>query len=85
MSYFYELYVCEPGDESYPANASSSTYDSLLLNKGDTTRILQQRVIASATSSGRLGEYCFGVDGGVPYLYYCVENDSWVRVGFSSW
>lgn len=58
-----------------PSDASSS----FMAVNGTTILLNTQRVPANASDTGIAGEICFGVSGGVCYIYYCVSNNTWVR------
>jgi hypothetical protein len=72
------LYVSDNFD-----NTSSSAGTFLSLG-GDTFRIVTKRTISASTNTGFQGELCLGVSGGVNYLYYCVSDNNWQRIPFTT-
>ena len=66
---------------SYSPSDSSSSYIAI---NGTTILLNTQRVPLSASDTGVAGEVCFGVSGGVCYIYYCVIDNAWVRAALST-
>lgn len=69
-------------DDNY--DNCSSSQDTGLIIGGDTIRISTQRTPAS-NGLGNAGEFSFGVSGGTCYLYYCVSDNNWQRMPFSTY
>lgn len=68
-----------------PVDTSSSEGNFLGVD-GDTIRVAKNRVISSSSATGYKGELCVGYDEGAStwYLYYCKEDNTWIRMAFSS-
>jgi len=64
-----------------PVSTSSSYYYQ---SDGDTIRLSSSRVPSSSSATGYPGEFCFGTNSGVTYLYYCVSSNNWQQVALSS-
>lgn len=50
---------------------------------GDTLRIITRKAPAS-NAAGTAGDVCIGEAGGTHYLYYCIANNNWGRVAFTT-
>ena len=61
----------------------AGTATSLFAIDGDTMRIVGTRTPAS-NAAGTAGDFCFGTDSGTTYLYYCIANGNWGRVGLTT-
>lgn len=72
------------GTEYTDGSANSNSNNYFICNTGDTNRIVTQRVPVSSTDNGLIGEYCFGIDDTITYLYYCNSSNNWVRIAMSS-
>ena len=59
---------------------SSSTNENFIGMDSDTIRITTQRTISSPTATGYAGEFCFGSELGITYLYFCTSTNTWVRI-----
>ena len=77
---------------SYTAdNTFSSTYTpsdstvSFVQIVGTTLNISDERVITNSNDTGTKGEICWGISSGTPYLYLCIDTDTWVRTALSTW
>ena len=52
---------------------------------GTTLNISNERSITNSNDTGIKGEICWAVDNGTPYLYLCIDTDTWVRHAFATW
>lgn len=52
---------------------------------GTTILVKNKRVINNSSDSGKAGEFCFGVDSDVNYLYYSTDTNTWARLRMESW
>jgi len=46
---------------------------------------MKEEAIATAATAGIKGETCYGQDGGIWYLYVCVDTDTWIRTILATW
>jgi hypothetical protein len=67
------------GDDDSTYTTTSSDYHSLTI-WGDTLQIVKMRTPASSTDTGNAGEICYDSN----YVYICISNNNWNRIGLSS-
>jgi hypothetical protein len=63
-----------------PFRFLTEVYANKFVQVGDTLQIRTPRAIASSTATGIMGEICWAVSGGAPYLYVCIATNTWRRI-----
>lgn len=71
------------GNSSVTSHKFHGTSTSAVVVSGDTLRIVTRKAPAS-NAAGTAGDVCIGEAGGTHYLYYCIANNNWGRVAFTT-
>lgn len=67
------------GSDDTTYQSTSSNYQYLTI-WGDTIQLVTDRTPSSSTATGNKGEICKDES----YIYVCVADNSWKRIGLSS-
>jgi len=70
---------CFIGSDDTTYGSTSSNYQYLTI-WGDTLQIVTDRTPASSSDTGNKGEICKDEN----YIYICTANNTWKRIGLSS-